>query len=68
MGYHLTSEAENAVPENPLASPKTHTPLPQVEKRGFRSLTGIVVHPKDSAMPLPLSRPKMCHLIFREVP
>lgn len=36
MGYFLTSEAENAVPGKSAVAPKTHTPLPQLEKRGHR--------------------------------
>ena len=37
MGYFLTSEVEDAVVVKPLAIPKTHTPFPQVQKRGRRS-------------------------------
>jgi RHS repeat-associated protein len=36
MGYSFTAEPENASPTKPLASPKTHTPLPRVEERGLR--------------------------------
>jgi RHS repeat-associated protein len=36
MGYFLTTEPENAVPENSFASPKTHTPLSRLEERGRR--------------------------------
>lgn len=34
MGNFLTSEAENAVPGNPLASPKTHTPFSRKSNLG----------------------------------
>lgn len=36
MGYFLISEAEDAVPAKSLATPKTHTPLSQVQERGLR--------------------------------
>ena len=36
MGYFFISEAENAVPASILATPKTHTPLSQVQERGLR--------------------------------
>ena len=37
MGYFLTTEPKDAVPGNSLATPKTHTPLSQVQERGLRS-------------------------------
>jgi hypothetical protein len=36
MGYFLTTEPENAVPEKSFASPKTHTPLSRLQERGHR--------------------------------
>ena len=36
MGYYYTVEAENAVPPNSCAMPKTHTPGSPVKERGLR--------------------------------
>jgi RHS repeat-associated protein len=36
MGYFLTNAADNAPPANSHATPKTHTPGPQVQERGLR--------------------------------